>query len=174
MKITSEISLEDFEAWSGGRDTLDVLTSDQCSTLESIIEDMYYDGIDETQLNDILWFEKDNIADWLGFRDWEHLERVNNGEDDDEEEIEGVGLVSQLQSRFDSRASFYGKAVIDDHDPIVTLYSYDTKVAEYNKETGALTVFGWYSTTTARHIREFARQLGIVLPSGKDIEGTYY
>ena len=92
----------------------------------------------------------------------------------DEEEIEGVGLVSALQPRYDSRASFYGKAQIDDHDDAITLYSYDKKVAEYNKASGNLHVYGYFSATTARHIREFAYQLGITLPSGKNIEGIYH
>ena len=88
-------------------------------------------------------------------------------------DIEGCGLISHLAPKHDSRASFYGKAVLDSHAPITTLYSYDTPVAEYNEETGILTVHGWYSATTARHIREFAYQLGIDLPAGKNIEGQY-
>ena len=38
----------------------------------------------ETQINDILWFECDAIAQYLGFSDWEHLNRED--EDDDEED----------------------------------------------------------------------------------------
>lgn len=96
--------------------------------------------------------------------------------DEDDEDIEGckgVGLVSALQARFDSRASFYGKAQIDDHDDHITLYSYNTEVARYDKVADVLEVFGYYSATTARHIREFARQLGFTIPKGSDIEGTY-
>lgn len=95
-------------------------------------------------------------------------------EDEDDEEIEGCGLVSALQPHYDSRASFYGKAQIDDHDDHIGLYSFDTEVARFDKKKNALEVFGYYSATTARHIREFARQLGITLPNGKDIEGIYY
>lgn len=95
--------------------------------------------------------------------------------DEDEEDIEGCGLISHLAPRYDSRASFYGKAVIDDHNGsgIQTLYSYDTAVADYDQTTGVLTVYGWYSATAARHIREFAAQLGINLPAGKNIKGEY-
>lgn len=38
----------------------------------------------DTQINDFLWFERDFIAQHLGFSDWEHLDRED--EDDDEED----------------------------------------------------------------------------------------
>lgn len=85
MKIYSEISLEYFEAWSGGADTLYILTHEQCEQLENIIEEFYPDGMSETELNDLLWFEEDWIAEMLGFKDWEALERFNNGEEEEEE-----------------------------------------------------------------------------------------
>ena len=84
MKITKEISLEDFEAWSGARRTLDELTSDECEQLENILEDIYPDGMDETTLNDILWFDEDWVAEQLGYKNWEHLERDHAGEADEE------------------------------------------------------------------------------------------
>ena len=79
MKITKEISLYDFEAWSGAKDTLGELTIRECDELESILEDIYPDGMDETELNDILWFESDWIAERLGYRNWEHLVRDHEG-----------------------------------------------------------------------------------------------
>lgn len=88
MKITSEISLRDFEGWSGSVDTLNALTDEQKDDLEAILEELYPDGMDETSLNDLLWFEDDAIAEWLGFEDWEDLERENSGEDDEEEDGE--------------------------------------------------------------------------------------
>ena len=88
MKITSEISLRNFEGWSGAVDTLNTLTDDQKDALEANLEDLYPDGMDETSLNDLLWFENDTIAEWLGFDDWEDLERENSGEDDEEDEDE--------------------------------------------------------------------------------------
>lgn len=84
MKITKEISLKDFEAWSGAKDTLNELTESECEQLESAIEELNPDGIDETSLNDILWFENDWIAECLGYRNWEHLERDHAGETDED------------------------------------------------------------------------------------------
>ena len=54
MKIYKEASIKGYGAWSGAIDTVDTLTDEQAETLESIFEDIYPDGIDETQLNDIL------------------------------------------------------------------------------------------------------------------------
>ena len=87
MKIISETSLDRFEAWSGGRDTLDVLIEkDLCDQLEAMLEnDIFPDGCTDTELNDLLWFERDTIAEWLGFSDWEALE---NGEEEEEETAE--------------------------------------------------------------------------------------
>ena len=85
MKICVETSLEQFEAWSGGKDTLEILRDKGlCDSLEQIIEcDIFPDGCTDTALNDLLWFERDAIAEWLGFSDWEALEN-----DEEEEEIE--------------------------------------------------------------------------------------
>lgn len=81
IKIIEEINLADFEAWSGGAYTLQVLTLDQCEELEAILDELYPDGMSDTELNDFLWFEDDYIAERLGFEDWEALERFNNGEE---------------------------------------------------------------------------------------------
>ena len=86
MKIYRETSLKNFEAWSGAVDTLDrVKEAGKCDELESILEDLYPDGMSETELNDFLWFERDVIANYCGFSSWEALE---NGEEEEEEETE--------------------------------------------------------------------------------------
>lgn len=93
-----------------------------------------------------------------------------------EEDIEGVGLISHLAPIYDSRKSFGGKAIVSESPDgsVLSLISYDTTVATFDRLDGVLDVFGWYSATTARHIREFAAQLGIDLPAGKDIKGRYH
>lgn len=69
MRIYTEISLENFEAWSGAEDTLNrIIKEGKCDELEAILEDLYPDGIDETQLNDILRFEEEQVFEWLGIR----------------------------------------------------------------------------------------------------------
>ena len=72
MKITSEISLKNFKAWSGAKDTLNKLIElDKCDELEFILEDLYPNGMTETQLNDILWFDDEWIFETLGIEEEE-------------------------------------------------------------------------------------------------------
>lgn len=81
MKIYYEKSLSDFEFWSGAKDRTKFLTIEDFDTIETIIEDLYPDGIDETKLNDLFWFEEDTIAEWLGFSSWEELEASKSDEE---------------------------------------------------------------------------------------------
>lgn len=86
MKYYVETSLENFEAWSGGRDTLEVLIEKGlCDTVEACLEEVLGEDISDTDINDTLWFERDMIAEWCGFSNWEALE---NGEEEEEEETE--------------------------------------------------------------------------------------
>lgn len=109
MRIYKDISLDEFEAWSGAVDTMDTLRQlenetgvDVFDIIESCIDDMG-EGMDETEVNDILWFETDMIAEWLDYEDWEQLERVANGETD-EEEIELVFSVGDVVNANDRKA----------------------------------------------------------------------
>ena len=67
MKITSEMSLKNFKAWSGAKETLNKLIElDKCDELEFILDDLYPDGLTETELNDLLWFDDEWIFETLG------------------------------------------------------------------------------------------------------------
>ena len=99
MTYTVETSLENFPAWSGGKDTLDVLIEkDLCDTVEAILNDIFVDGAPtDTEINDTLWFSRDEIAEWCGFSSWEALE---NGEEEEEEETEEEEEVDNNFSRW--------------------------------------------------------------------------
>lgn len=81
MKIYTEKSLIDFEFWSGAKDIVKHLTYDELEQIEAILEDAYPDGMDETQINDIFWFEEDWIAEMLGYEDFEALMRREEEEE---------------------------------------------------------------------------------------------
>ena len=67
MEINCNYAFEDFQPWSGAVDTWNTLEEfNKISTLECILEDIYPDGIDETTLNDILWFEEESVFEWVG------------------------------------------------------------------------------------------------------------
>lgn len=75
MIITQEISLENFEFWSGGKDSADKLTHQDFETIEAMLEDLYPDGMSDTMVNDFFWFEFDTIAQWLGYENEEDFDR---------------------------------------------------------------------------------------------------
>ena len=91
MKIYTEQSLADFKFWSGAETTAQRIWEEQGSEgfdqLEAILEDLYPDGIDETDLNDLLWFDADTVYEWLGIDD-EEEEEDEEDDDDEEEETE--------------------------------------------------------------------------------------
>ena len=85
MKLYTEISLANFEGWSGAEDTLNrVINAGKVDDLEAILEDMYPEGMDETDLNDLLRFEEDSIYEWLGMRS---ETAIQSDLDDAEEEL---------------------------------------------------------------------------------------
>lgn len=66
MKIYTEQSLRNFQFWSGAKDFARELTDEQLNQVEAILEDSYPDGMSETEVNDLFWFEEDTIREWLG------------------------------------------------------------------------------------------------------------
>jgi hypothetical protein len=83
-----------------------------------------------------------------------------------------------LQTKFDARASFYGKARVQADYPEVRLISYTTHVAsiKYNgqpDDKGTPEVYGTYSQTTLRHIKEFLLQYGFDARNSKQIMADY-
>ena len=80
---------------------------------------------------------------------------------------------TDLRPEFDSRASFYGKAIVEQTETYILLWSYNTKVAQIEKETNELVVFDTYSSTTLRHIKEFLLQNGFVAKNKAQIIKDY-
>ena len=67
MVIKTEISsFDEFHAWSGGKDTLEDLSRDQQERLFQYAEEIFPDGCTDTELNDWLWFDRENIYEYLG------------------------------------------------------------------------------------------------------------
>ena len=67
MKVTNEnLSLINFEAWSGAKDTKETIINEgKIDEFDSLIEELYPDGLSKTQLNDLLWFEDDWIYEMI-------------------------------------------------------------------------------------------------------------
>lgn len=71
MKIYKEESLRNFEFWSGAKENANELTCEQLDEVETILEDLYPEGMEETQINDLFWFDFDTIKEWLNIMDEE-------------------------------------------------------------------------------------------------------
>ena len=79
MKVTTEneIDLENFDAWEGGKDRLDELIKiGTVKKVQSRIEEMFPDGIDDGQLNDYLWFEVEDAMPECFNDDWDEMQVV--------------------------------------------------------------------------------------------------
>lgn len=59
--------------WQGAKDRVEDLTDEQLETILEILSQEYPGGIDETELNDFLWFDDDTYAEWLGFNSADEL-----------------------------------------------------------------------------------------------------
>ena len=76
MTITYELDLNSFQAWSGAKETLERIQREgKCAELENILEELYPDGMTETELNDLLWFEPETVYEWLGIRSEEQIKK---------------------------------------------------------------------------------------------------
>lgn len=74
MTMTIEKKLRDFHFWSGAATNAAKLTPEELDTLENIIEDFRCDQepYSTTEVNDIMWFEFEDVCEWLGL-DYEEV-----------------------------------------------------------------------------------------------------
>ena len=77
MRIYRDIPLTQFEFWAGGKDTVEELTDSELEQIEQILEEIYPEGVSEFEVNDLFWFERDLIAEWLGYEDFDEIMERN-------------------------------------------------------------------------------------------------
>lgn len=68
MKIVCDISISEFQAWCGAVSTMETIRKagyEYFDKLETILEDMFPDGMTDTELNDLLWFDSEDVLAWL-------------------------------------------------------------------------------------------------------------
>jgi hypothetical protein len=87
MKIISETTLRKFKFWGGGINTEYMLLKyadtnkdhDLFERIEAGLTEIFPEGIDETQLNDLFWFEPEEVFELAGIPAYE------DGDDEDNE-----------------------------------------------------------------------------------------
>ena len=89
MTIIYELDLNRFEAWSGAKETLERIRREgKCEELENVLEELYPDGMTETELNDLLWFDSESVYEWLGIRSESQIkEEIEEAEAELEEKL---------------------------------------------------------------------------------------
>lgn len=79
MKIYHDYYLGDFNFWSGAKDNVKYLSNDDFTVIELGLEEMYPDGIEETELNDLFRFDMDEVSKILGYDDFDDLKKRREG-----------------------------------------------------------------------------------------------
>lgn len=75
MRIHREENLKDFEFWSGALQVANRLTEREFDIIERELKELYPEGLSETEVNDIFWFDIDTLAYWIDTIDEEILGR---------------------------------------------------------------------------------------------------
>lgn len=73
MKITSQTSLKDFNFWSGAKQHS--FTYSELQEIENNLEGIYPEGMEETQINDLFWFEEEFLCELIGLKYKKYLKR---------------------------------------------------------------------------------------------------
>ena len=66
MRIKTDKSLQHFQFWSGAKELAERLTWEELIEIENQLEELYPNGLDETELNDLFWFDSEFICDLIG------------------------------------------------------------------------------------------------------------
>lgn len=85
MRYVVEEDLRYFDFWSGARYTASCLTSLEFDEIEVALTNEYGDDLTDTTINDVFWFERDWIAEVLGYDDWDALVEERESKEDDNE-----------------------------------------------------------------------------------------
>lgn len=94
MKLYREESLSNFNFWSGAKDNAKKLTSEELDNIETSLEDLYPNGMSETELNDLFWFDFETVCEWINKEVCEYCGEIHEAgetcecqeEEEDEEE----------------------------------------------------------------------------------------
>lgn len=91
MIITEDIRFEQFEPWCGAVDAFNRICDEgDADAVEAYIEDLYPNGIEDTALNDWLWFDPEDLYEAAGLKqcakceEWFHVADIEESDDPDD------------------------------------------------------------------------------------------
>ena len=99
MKYYVEEHIENFDAWFGGRDTLDTIrTYGKLDDLEDYLQEVFLDTMpSDIEINDFLWFERQTILNALDIDTRTIQEKFSDTCDDPEIETEIRNIIGKLK-----------------------------------------------------------------------------
>jgi hypothetical protein len=84
MKIYYEVDIDEFEFWEGGKCVADSLSEDDLEVIQNKLEELYPDGMSDTELNDLFWHDEDFIAGLAGYSSFEKVKEGIKSDEEDE------------------------------------------------------------------------------------------
>ena len=105
LKVVS--GFDSYTPWSGAEATYSrIAEAGKLGELEDWLEEMYPDGIGETELNDLLWFDRDEVLSAMGLSD-------DDGDDEGDmgESLAGATPTSKAPAAFASAAESVSEGV---------------------------------------------------------------
>lgn len=91
--LYKEMSIYDFEPWSGAVNTYERLErNNKLNDLEWLLPELFNGDVEETELNDLLWFEHNTVYELVGLQTEseirDDIEYINERVEDEESFIE--------------------------------------------------------------------------------------
>lgn len=66
MRIYTEFDLHTFEAWQGAKETRNaIIEAGKAEEFNDLVDELFPDGLSETEMNDFLWFDDETIFEML-------------------------------------------------------------------------------------------------------------
>ncbi len=66
MKIYYEDSIQNFEFWDEAKKHAELLTESELDQFEDFVNEAYPEGIEDTELNDWMWFDFESVCAAIG------------------------------------------------------------------------------------------------------------
>ena len=82
MKVYSEIDLSGFEFWCGAKNNAAMLTNQELDQIGDILADTYPEGMSETEINDLFWFDFAYICEMIGLQYDEEKDEIIRDEEE--------------------------------------------------------------------------------------------
>lgn len=95
--LYKEISIYDFEPWSGAVNTYERLErNNKLNDLEWLLPELFNGDVEETELNDLLWFEPNTVYELVGLQTEseirDDIEYINERIEDEESAINDLEM----------------------------------------------------------------------------------